>query len=69
MAVYELEPGERLVTTLVYCGRLTVVTTHRLFEAEEVAGPEPWPGGAGSTLEIKPILREARDAESENTRG
>ena len=66
MAVYTLMPEERIVAMMEYQGRMLIATTHRLFEMKEVAGPEPWPGGAGSTLEIKPILMEAKDANAED---
>ena len=60
MAVYELAPEERLVGMMEFCGVVIVATTHRLFEMNR---------GDDTEFEIKPILMEAADAESENTRG
>ncbi len=52
MNVYELEPDERLISTVQYCGVLIVATSHRLFEMKAVLNFEE-----GITeFEIKPIL-------------
>ena len=68
MAMYKLEPDERLVGMTIFQDRLIVATSHRLFELWE--GWDSDSVGAKKVFKIRPILyehpKETKDANAKD---